>query len=182
MLPAPTMHAHLNWSAIAESASITASPYQLPPGKRRNRKGRIAKRRTSGFATNRDLKEQVGFQRELIMIGSLKMAKCSFCAEEVTSIPTNTTDSFACSHCGRQLQATLRCRNFFLAIGAAVAVVLRLATLIFNPRMNPQKTSQFPFVVESLLIRLCWKTKLIRIVAYHPQDAIANPASSARMT
>jgi hypothetical protein len=92
------------------------------------------------------------------------------------------TDSFACAHCGKQLQATLRSRNFFLAVGAAVAVVLRLATLIFNPRINPRKTSQFPFVAEKLLMRICWKTKLIKIIAYRPHDAIANPASSARMT
>jgi hypothetical protein len=109
------------------------------------------------------------------------MPRCSFCGEEVTSIPPNVADSFACAHCGKQLQATLRCRNFFLAVGAAVAVVLRLATLIFNPRINPRRTSQFPFVLEGLLMRICWKTKLIKIIAYHPHDAIANPESSARM-
>ena len=71
------------------------------------------------------------------------MPRCLFCAEELARHPPNMTDSFACTHCGKQLQATLRSRNFFLAVGAAVAVVLRLTILIFNPGSTLEKRISF---------------------------------------
>ena len=57
------------------------------------------------------------------------MPGCFYCGEGLTNIPEKVTESFPCVHCGNQLQATLRCRSFFLAAGAALAVALRLATL-----------------------------------------------------
>jgi hypothetical protein len=92
------------------------------------------------------------------------------------------TESFPCVHCAKQLQATLKCRSLFLAVGAVLAVLIRLGTLFLNPKTNPRKTAQFPFVMEDFLIPAFWKTKFIKIVAHQPKNAIAKSEPSARMT
>jgi hypothetical protein len=110
------------------------------------------------------------------------MPACPSCGQDLPVPTENVTDSFPCVQCGKQLQAALKCRNLFLAVGAAFALVLRVATLFLNPRTNSRKTAQLPLVLEDFLIRTFWKTKLIKIVTHQPNNATAKSEPSAGMT
>lgn len=50
-----------------------------------------------------------------------------------------------------------------LVFFSALAILLRTITFPFDPRVNPRKTSALPFVLESLLVRLLWRTGLVRL-------------------
>src|SRR6267142_2398983 len=99
------------------------------------------------------------------------MLNCPVCGQELTVAPENATDAFHCEKCGNRLRASLRYRTVMLLINSAAAVLLRFATLRFNPRFNLQKTSKLPFAVEALLTRFLWRTGLIKIdVAQSPRS------------
>jgi hypothetical protein len=97
------------------------------------------------------------------------MLDCPVCGQELPVAPENATDAFHCEKCGNRLRASLRFRTIMLSISSAAAVLLRFATLRFNPRFNLQKTSTLPFAVEALVTRFLWRTGLIKIdVAQSP--------------
>jgi len=70
---------------------------------------------------------------------------------QLPTAPEDTTASFSCENCGNTLRASVRYRIAFLLFAAAVGVLFRFTTLIFNPRMNPQKLAKFPFALEACL-------------------------------
>jgi hypothetical protein len=57
----------------------------------------------------------------------------------------------------------VRGRTGFLFAFSVVVVLLKIATLPFSPRFNPKKLSDFTFVLESLVVRLFWRTRLVRL-------------------
>ena len=65
----------------------------------------------SRYPTYQDLQERLknltgAFDRDPMVIGSLKMCICSLYREDLTNIPENVTEPFACVYCGKQFQAT----------------------------------------------------------------------------
>jgi DNA-directed RNA polymerase subunit RPC12/RpoP len=104
------------------------------------------------------------------------MPSCPVCGQELVTAPENATDAFQCEKCGKRLFASIRYRTVILLINSAAAVLLRCATLRFNPNLNPQKTSKLPFAIESLLIRLFWRTRFIEIGVESPYS---NPRSDS---
>jgi hypothetical protein len=92
------------------------------------------------------------------------MPICIFCGADL-DFPEDATVSFPCLNCGNELRGTLRYRRAFTALGVASAVALRFVTLIFNPSINARKLSDFAAAQETLVVRILWKTKLIKIDA-----------------
>jgi hypothetical protein len=56
----------------------------------------------------------------------------------------------------------LAVQSTFLAVFAIVAILLRMATLLVNPRVNAAKTSRMPFTMECALARALWRTSLVQ--------------------
>jgi predicted RNA-binding Zn-ribbon protein involved in translation (DUF1610 family) len=102
-----------------------------------------------------------------------KVPSCPNCREQLTTVPEDATASFACEKCGAMLHASVRYRMPLLLFGAALGAVLRFSTLVLNPRTNVQKTALIPFVMESLLVRRYWRTRLVKIASHQaPAESI----------
>jgi hypothetical protein len=93
----------------------------------------------------------------------VKMQRCPSCAHILDSPPSDVLESFLCSHCGKQLKVALRYRTTILAVGTIAAVFMQSAKLVVNPKINMEKTSKLPSVLEGGLTHLFWRTKLVRV-------------------
>jgi uncharacterized paraquat-inducible protein A len=91
------------------------------------------------------------------------MQTCPACGHQVEIPSGDSPEHFLCGNCRNALRATLRFRTLFLTAFAIVAVLLRMVTLAVNPRVNATKTSRFPFVMESALARVFWRTILVHV-------------------
>jgi hypothetical protein len=96
------------------------------------------------------------------------MKTCPACGSKIGALPDNSLEPFVCANCKNPLLITLRFRMFFLSLFAILALLLRAVTIVVNPRPNPSKTSQLPFVMEGALARLLWRTGLVRVELDHP--------------
>jgi len=93
----------------------------------------------------------------------VKMQRCPSCAHSLDSPPNDVLESFLCPYCGKQLKVALRYRTTILAVGAIAAVFMQAAKLAVSPKINMEKTSRLPFVLEGGLTHLFWRTKLVRV-------------------
>jgi|SRR5580658_3178036 predicted RNA-binding Zn-ribbon protein involved in translation (DUF1610 family) len=93
----------------------------------------------------------------------VKMQRCPSCAHILDSPPNDVLESFLCPYCGKQLKVALRYRTTILAVGAIAAIFMQAAKLVVSPKINMEKTSRLPFVLEGGLTHLFWRTKLVRV-------------------
>lgn len=94
------------------------------------------------------------------------MAQCPICLQPVDAFVSAVSEgpsTECCPNCGTQLIATMWGQNGLLAFFSAIAILIRSVTLPFNPRANPQKTSALAFALQSLLVRLLWRTGFVRL-------------------
>jgi NAD(P)H-dependent FMN reductase len=108
------------------------------------------------------------------------MLKCPACGRVLAAVPENATDAFHCEKCGSQLRASLRYKPVMHVISSVVAVLLRFATLRFNPRINPQKTSKLASAIEALLTRFSWRTGLVEVAVDRSSNNSAAASSSSK--
>ena len=108
------------------------------------------------------------------------MANCATCRQKL-EVPFDFSPdhyySGCCSNCGSRLRAVLRLRFTVLAFGAVVGALLKLITMPFNPRVNLQKLAKFPFLLEAMLVRLFWRTGLVKTELFSPPDACPSSES-----
>lgn len=113
-----------------------------------------------------------------VVVGFPKVPTCPDCGQQLPTAPEDMAASFSCENCGNTLRASVRYRTAFLLFAAVVGVLLRFTTLIFNPRMNPQKMAKFPFTLEALLTRRFWRTRLVKIVL--DKTPVTNPKAEPK--
>ena len=74
---------------------------------------------------------------------------------------------FICPDCGASLQPELRLRPLFLTVFMVFAAMSRMHTFVVNPRVNAEKTSKLPLIIEGGLVHLLRHTRLVRLEPHH---------------